>query len=166
VTLAPRVSMSLGVRRQPIWLVGVQETVNRASNFAWLKQSACSGLVAVLFTAWVTAPVLNRVPIEAWRATGALVAAAIGAAGVMVTGSWPRNAFAVLTGLLGAGVWLEFVKPHDIGTTHPTFVGLLDTVVSLRDELRLILASAWGGGMLGWLAMRSKRLRRPFGGDV
>ncbi len=38
---------------------------------ALLKQVAWAGLVAVLFSAWVTAPVLHRVTVETWRAAAA-----------------------------------------------------------------------------------------------
>ena len=120
----------------------------------------------MLFSAWVTAPVLDRVTIETWRGIGVLVAVAIGAGGVVLTGSWPRNAFAVLVGLLGACVWLDFVTPHDTGPRHPTLGGVLDTVVSLGHDVGLLLGSACAGGLLVWLSLRSTRLQRPFRGDA
>jgi hypothetical protein len=116
-------------------------------------------MVAVLFSAWVTAPVLDRVTVEIWRGIGVLVAVNIGVGGVVWTRSLPRNTFAIVIGLLGAGVWLDFVTPRDTGPCcDPTLVGVFDTVIFLGREVSLFLGSACAGGLPVWLWLRNRRL--------
>jgi hypothetical protein len=135
--------------------------VKSLSNIAWFKQSSCSVLVAVVFSVWVTAPVLDRVTVETWQRMGFLVTIAFGAGGVVLIGSWPRNTFAVLVGLLAAGIWVDFVTPHDTGPgyPYPTLVGVLDTLAFLRCEIGLFVASAGVGELPAWLWLRSRRLQ-------
>ena len=111
----------------------------------------------MLFSAWVTAPVLDRVTVETWRAAAALAAVMIGAGGVAWTRSCSRSTFAVLVGLLGAAVWLEFDMPVDAAPRHPSFVGVHDSVISLGRELILLPGGACAGGMPVWLWRRNGR---------
>jgi hypothetical protein len=134
--------------------------VDQPSNAAWLKQSACSGLVAVLFSVWVTAPVLDRVTFETWRAAAIVVAMMIGAGGVAWTRSWPGITFAVAVGLLGSVVWLDFVIPSDAAPRHPALRSVYDTALVFSREVILFFAGACAGGLPVWLWLRSRGRNR------